>query len=684
MMKKTIKLRGILLIMAVLLTISPLSAIGSENRDDADDENPVVVAASSSKIPLSVEFLGKGDTPAAGKVSGSLTDSDLYNEFWLGIAVESVDALKMSELDLFTKGIYSLEMSFAYDSTYIEPYYKSTADVMEAEWNSALVDGNIDSAGSENAWWSGDYGIISVAEANIETNIETENLNLTDLGWKMCVVNIKFSGSNIANARFNGMTSDDDGKKYLLKLPFSLVDVPMSGSPKTFKVILGPEAFNIGSGEGGRETTGLWEKTVSDDSYSNLKNVFEYKGDISLFGDSETITDIIANTAKLTEDSAGTVGEELTLYQDKDSDERIGFEVGQENYYIRVDNEVEEIKLLVKSTNVVQIQDTDAEKETIDGTDYYVKTVAVAELDPKTVGTDGGYISANDIKITSGDKSYTVHIRRLMKPRLEFAPGNSPFGLIERMGLLENEGDRWDAATIAEAKRQFRESDETYGNLTYGELVPNDAQKDFKYTNLAWSKEEHNYDMDETALFVYQSDVFTDPGFTIYDGMGAEVVPKSIKASLNVNILANNTVPLYKSTDNPRMGEPIPIDENGQFDLSGKAIRPEVYWISYKYADDNDIETEVSNKRPIIILSKRGDILLNNSPGINSQDGDNLSSNWAGIKDGNPIFSFRSADINITNAAGINSQDGDDLNVQWGGLSGDSAKQFYNSSILKK
>lgn len=412
---------------------------------------------------------------------------------------------------------------------------------------------------------------------------------------------------------------------------------------------------------------------------------------IGLVVDSKTVAD---------DDTVSNEHQDLDTYDSIAFDTQKAFITTQpdddapaDEYYVRVDSEATtvDLKITPSDNNIVTVEQFTASYEVpgdavvsgpVDG--VFTVTVTLFSTDPQ----DPDVI---DIITKDGDGDdayeYAVHIQKLKsEPTAVFAPGNSPFGLIERMGLLENEADRWDADTIAEAKRQFANSDEAYGNLTYGELVPNNAQQVVKYTSLAWG-DGTNYDLDEEALFVYQSDIFFDPGIKVYDQAGIEVTNATfVKAELSNSVLANNSVPSYKETETVDNDRPIAMAEDGSFDMSGRVIRPDVYEITYEfsYTDMSTGETTTVNfTRTVVILSRRGDILLSNSPGVNSQDADNLNDGWATIKDGSPLFAFRSADINITNAAGINSQDGDDLAVQWGALSPATAQQYYESSLLK-
>ena len=110
------------------------------------------------------------------------------------------------------------------------------------------------------------------------------------------------------------------------------------------------------------------------------------------------------------------------------------------------------------------------------------------------------------------------------------------------------------------------------------------------------------------------------------------------------------------------------IDGVNKYDLSGAIYRPDVYELKYDitYTDLTDGSTKhLSIIRPVIVLSKHGDVSLTTLPLLNANDASDLKNNWTTLTSRSNLFAFRTADVNITTVPLINSNDASDLKNKW-------------------
>ena len=387
---------------------------------------------------LSVDFMGRGSTPndaSPGKAGFSKDDVNLTNplEFWVGIGVENVN-----DLPLFTDGVYSLDVAFEYDPNYVKPYWDKTtaSSTAEQSWNDELVKGNLSSTGDSSAWWDDtQYEITSVRECDIDTAL-SDRENSTEAnqraldGWKMCYVGVVFKGNSLL--RFKDLASNS--KQYLLKLPFVLLSAPdetaADQNPTVLSMVRGGDTFAIGSGSDGTNPYASWFATTHpapDDT--NLKNLFDFSGDISLFGTNDAIDNIVAvKPGETPSDPGATPSPDTTYYLSSDKTlKEDKFKAETKTYYVSVPNETEQIRMDVSSSEkpTVTVNSASVNVTASDAKKYSSDLFDLAELD-KTV--NDGY--NNTVTITAGGTTYTVYIRRLLKPKITLNYGNSPYGEI--------------------------------------------------------------------------------------------------------------------------------------------------------------------------------------------------------------------------------------------------------------
>lgn len=684
-MKKIISVITTLSMCAAIIGVMPVLAVdskfsgGSGARDDpylissAEDEGEATIRN------LYVDFMGVGDSPGAGKKSGNLNSTNINNTFWVGVAVD-----KVNDLNLFTDGVYSLELAFEYNPNFVRPDIKDssgstigTETEKDDRWNAKIAGVNIGSA--TDKIWNSNYTSIAVYDTDIDPNTDRANKDLLEerQNWKMCTVSVTLTEQDVQDLSFKGLSSPD--KQYLLKLPFTLVGAPAEGAsdpnPIVLSLIRGPETFDIGSGSNGEVPNAKWNETENQGALNNLKTYFNFAGDVRLFGENTSIEDItpFRMVPKLDDDGnpieeSGeivTVEEEYKLsYDNTLSEEDFNPEV--DTYYLSISNDPDNLQLRIKTDSEPYIylngSTTPIVTSSVTG-GFVTVEIPLRELDVSTKDQDNGFNNTISIRDdpSATDSLYTIYVRRLLKPKLLLNPGNSPYGLIQQDDLTFTTQEDKD-----KAKQAFDSSHST--NKTYGAgMIPVGGQTALKYTTSAWDKNGINYDMIDEATFVYQAYAFTDPGLLIFDQMGefVSINSNNLKKELRIQRMKKTGVPKYTDDE---VSEELLVEVDGKYDLSGRPIRPDIYKIEYQYIYtdiSNNTEKTIVAERPLIILSKRGDIDLTSTPLLNANDASALKTNWTTMKDKSTLFSFRSGDINITTTPLLNSNDASDLKSKW-------------------
>lgn len=380
-----------------------------------------------------------------------------------------------------------------------------------------------------------------------------------------------------------------------------------------------------------------------------------------------SIKEIKANSVK-----GSTVDSTALPFKDSQYKNDVAFDNAEtpaiKDYYVRVpDVDADSIQFNVTLTNPDTTTITASDGTTLtptkngDGT-YTIKAPLTNKGQTEntiTITTKAG--TDNDAPTLT----YTFHVQQLVEAKVELNPGNSPYGLIQRMAT--DVTDPWTATKIQQAKDAFNNSDAT--NKTYGAgLVPTNGQTTLKYTASAWEGQTKNYDTDVDAIFVYEAAQFTDPGLVVYDQTGAQIASPNVTKSLTLRKISTG-VPKYTADEGTmvNVSEKL-IDGVNKYDLSGAIYRPDVYELKYdiKYTDLTDGSTKHLNIiRPVIVLSKHGDVSLTTLPLLNANDASDLKNNWTTLTSRSNLFAFRTADVNITTVPLINSNDASDLKNKW-------------------
>ena len=320
------------------------------------------------------------------------------------------------------------------------------------------------------------YEITSVRECDIDTTL-SDRENSTEAnqraleGWKMCYVGVVFKGNSLL--RFKDLASNS--KQYLLKLPFVLLSAPdetaADQNPTVLSMVRGGDTFAIGSGSDGTNPYASWFATTHpapDDT--NLKNLFDFSGDISLFGTNDAIDNIVAvKPGETPSDPGATPSPDTTYYLSSDKTlKEDKFKAETKTYYVSVPNETEQIRMDVSSSEkpTVTVNSASVNVTASDAKKYSSDLFDLAELD-KTV--NDGY--NNTVTITAGGTTYTVYIRRLLKPKITLNYGNSPYGEIMK------------ASNIADSDKQKAKDAFDEKNIYKAPYIPTDAAVKIKSSN---------------------------------------------------------------------------------------------------------------------------------------------------------------------------------------------------------
>ena len=295
---------------------------------------------------------------------------------------------------------------------------------------------------------------------------------------------------------------------------------------------------------------------------------------------------------------------------------KINYDPATREYYVAVPNETDKVKVWFKprseiSPTITMTHDHDSQQDpmtysvdmddgmyksseiTLDVSPIENKVILQLEYDDPEDDPDAG-------KVT---RQYVIHIYRKlqMSELMQFAYGNSPYGLIMRDNGISSADKQTVKDAFVSDGYQFKS----------GGTVPANASADVVYTTEAWDGSVTNYDLSDTALFVTDVSSFTDPGFTkVQNSIGASVDASGVTKSVQVNVLTetnsdaqNGSAEDFVKTARRVINLPAsgPITE-----LGGMRIRPDIYYLTYKFTDFDG--TTASVTKPLIILSGLGDV----------------------------------------------------------------------------
>lgn len=233
--------------------------------------------------------------------------------------------------------------------------------------------------------------------------------------------------------------------------------------------------------------------------------------------------------------------------------------------------------------------------------------------------------------------TYTFYVERQMAPEATLAPGNTPYGMIDR-----DTGAQWGAgeagsAKRAEAKEQFKSnlsftktSDYLYphgtnnrGGRIYTGLYPN-----------CW--EGANLDLDATAVVAYQDRAFADPGVSFRDGEGQRILfgdtatdpdyQICVTRTIRLRTAGKLTIEMYgedagtecwytgeadggsNALSDTEASQTLHSANGGDVvNLRGLNVLPGVYEIEYVFTDPITGDA-VTATRPLVVLPIPGDV----------------------------------------------------------------------------
>ena len=213
--------------------------------------------------------------------------------FWVGVGIDRMNVLELFQEE---KGIYSTELAFYYDSTYIEPYTGA-----DGNYKAVIEAANL--TNYQNYKWDG-YTIVDAQTALIPytdpvtqevirdpdmaeilgTDSEGEGTN----PWRMTYVSIEKTNVD-SNNRFSDIAYNEDdaadlGTQYLLIIPFKLKAYdPFWESRVCLRLARSAGLLSIGGGQGGDTTYAAWERVTTRNPGHELKLMTNFQGDLNIF-----------------------------------------------------------------------------------------------------------------------------------------------------------------------------------------------------------------------------------------------------------------------------------------------------------------------------------------------------------------------------------------------------------------
>lgn len=284
---------------------------------------------------LHVDFLGDNSgradiatdpitAVAPGDDTWKYTDPSQVNTvFWVGVGIENAADLKLGT----DGGLYSMELGFYYDPTYVKPYMGggSTDDAFQTQLEAA----NLSTTPNDHQWNKDDYTVTAAvtqadpAVAQVGATVYDHATQERDENgavytipstWKMAYVAMEKTG---AGASRIPTTTATNGRGYVMMIPFVLTGVPTDGTtPLCFRLARNASVFTFGGGTNGRDAYAAWERDTGSHPDENLKLKMEFTGELNIFsGKKETGT---LHSAKLAVNNGGSNANNAVLSLEKD------------------------------------------------------------------------------------------------------------------------------------------------------------------------------------------------------------------------------------------------------------------------------------------------------------------------------------------------------------------------------
>lgn len=300
---------------------------------------------------------------------------------------------------------------------------------------------------------------------------------------------------------------------------------------------------------------------------------------------------------------------------------------------------------------------------------------------------------------TSGTTAtYTLHVRRMVDPKMTLNPGNTPYGVID--------SDNSPNVGTSEEKQILKDMFDNDRRLPHGLYEHNGgATYTGVFNSNAWA--DVDYDKESTALVVYQDSAFEDPGFSLVDSQGKEADSTGLHRSIKLKLATQLTTDVIQNGAGGGIDHPLEIDVTtaegkDRIDLTGQYVIPGIYTMEYSYYDSASDETydstdltvyrdpamAVNFSRPLIVLPKPGDVdmdgLVTLADGLALENLLNDPNSFLHGDSNNPIqrlFKYRVCDVDGDGE--VTSTDVDNLKTKYvaSQTKGSFTNFFYLNSV---
>ena len=646
---KTTQLKKNLIIIALTALLLGVMIVLPNMPVLADDEE-----APAERAQIYMDYLGRaGQGGGLGpqnkaQVKPGFTLNDLgtgSTVFWVGIRLDKLEAVQFMK----DGGLRDLEIGIEYNPEYVRPcddLQNPTANVDavdKAAWAQIIEEYNIGS-GEPYLWDAAHYSLMTEYSAPaVRPGNEDGRVSAAEAGWRMQFISImkKDDLTEPATNRFYNVTNNDDGY-YILRLPFQLVKAPAEDDavkPEVLHISLGPSSFVMTSGVGGTADdtqTYAWEAVDRTDAVHNLKNYFAYNGDLNIFADpngGDTMNTLTVDY-QTTDENDDTVTVIAQLYKDAARENAVSYSPDVKEYYMELPAGVTEVNLtmsrLEAAAPLVARYDFGTDGTTADTItpveDSSVRGRWTAKVALSGRGA-GDYQDTISITVNNGVNEditptvYLIHVKsepgQTGEAYIKLYPGNSPYGLIERMGAdyYQGDGEPWSEEKIAEAKEAF------VNNIyRFSSDQPDGAVLRQFYSPKAWIGDADtgaddsniNLDLDPTMQAIFNKTPFKDAGWEAYYSDGSKVDNADVTRTIK---LAQIPTASWSNLKNGTLVDAnVTVDESGltTLDVDGKSSNPGIYTMTYSFVDKITGET-VETSRKVVLLYGVGDLDMSGS-----------------------------------------------------------------------
>lgn len=600
------------------------------------------VSAAEMKPTLFVKYLGidpNGSgpdfTPPTTKPAFSQDDKEKV--FWVGVSADHLNQVPLVK----NEGVYGMEIGFDYNPEIIEPVgydNDNRVSTLEQDWLTTLNQVNMAVATDGIHWDSSLYSITGDSNWKASDYTDSQREEALPSDWKTAFISIqKNTAASAANNRF--YQTESAGEEYLVCMPFRLKEVPTNGeAPLVLKLARGSSTLVFMTGADGA-SGGSWEKDVTHNPDTNLKNIFDFGGDLQIFEEKPepAVEHQLTDLAVIQTDGTAP-GEQASLYETSALTTPSAFDSTIVDYYLSLAKGTTEVELSLTTSGTAVAPKVEFSTGgaftaiTASGVGNGSFTADVAGL----LGNSDKTVFPNTIKITMGNEEcYTLKLRVPQdgggepgEARIVLNYGNSPYGEIMKMV----EKGAWTTEQGIEAKKTFDKKN-AYDPNFVPDTATTIAALNLSYSTRAWTdivdlnhltaseaaciaNPDINLDRNETAIFLYNREPFVDPGFKAFNSKGQVVdqvnrriivnrMPALDIISLADRTLIEDTIKIDNQPSNILITSITP-DNITQGDTSTYNVRPDIYEMEYSFFDLGTNST-ISAIRKVVVLQKEGD-----------------------------------------------------------------------------